>query len=111
MGASGFSQMTCLSAFNAAMAKGGMMGVGGGDVDDVDVGVVEEVRRVGRELRDFVLLAPAFEDGFVNVAPGDQFGMFRGIPAGNVAPGNAAYADDADFQSACHGISSLRLFY
>ena len=53
-----------------------MIVVGGADVDDVDVGVVDQILGIVDEFGDALFFAPAFEDVGVDVASCNEFGMF-----------------------------------
>ncbi len=53
-----------------------MIIVGGTDVDDVDVGVVDEVFGFGNEFGDALFCTPIFEHFGVDIATGNEFGMF-----------------------------------
>jgi hypothetical protein len=65
-------------------------------VDDVDVGVIEEVVGFGGQFFHAILRAPGLERALDYVAARDDFGVGVVQPSGHMGVGDAADADHAD---------------
>ena len=85
----------------------GVVVIGGTDVDDVEVFVLEQFGWVRCQLPHPVLLPPVLQDLRIDIRAGDELSVLRCIPAGDVGPGDSSDADDANFQFAAHGALSV----
>ena len=87
-----------LARFEGGDGERRVIGRGRADVDDVDVGIGDQVVGLGIGFGDVVFLGFGFENGRDRIGEGDHFGVFGGVPAGEMCGGDAADANDADFQ-------------
>ena len=85
----------------------GMIHVGRADINDVEIRVVDNIRRVGAQFGDAMLLAPALQHRVHHITASHHFGMFRRRPTGHVGLSNATDADDTDFEGFAHFVSDF----
>ena len=88
-----------LARFQGGDAEIGMIHVGRADIDDIDIGIVDDGGAIGFEALDIPLLAPALQSRRHDISAGDDFGMGRSRPAGHMRPRDAANTDHTHFQS------------
>ena len=86
-----------LARLQGSDGQRGMIVVGCADVDDVDVGIPEQVVDVGVQLGDAVLLTPFLKNCFVDVCAGDQLCMLRCFPAGDMYASDTSHTDNSYF--------------
>ena len=75
IGCEGFFADDVFACFEGGDGEGGVVVIGGADVDDVDVGVFEEIIDVGVAFGDVEVVCPTFEYVGVDVAAGDEVGV------------------------------------
>ena len=90
-----------LPCFQGGNRQGGMVHIGGTDVDDVDVGVTQNLSEVGGGMADAVIGRPFFECFGVNISTSHDICIGRGLPTGHVRVGNPTDANHCNIQR-CH---------